>query len=273
MTQEQEAGAESAERAYTEQWQQLWDTTVATLTAAVQLNHPQHGPTDFADFLASALGAVAGNVGSTERITAGRPGSWESDLLAQLVNGTVGPDATLQELAQRRTSPVIVPLNVAQLVAESRMDAPAPQRAAMLPELDEALQPIYRAEADEAEANPAPGPDAGAATQQEYEATADQRAERYQTAEDDLRRRYTQAYEAYATRFTAPVLDAARAIPGLTAPVEVQADTDPEASWTDHGDTSNPNEWDDSLAWHLWETARQRIGPPTLDEPTAGDGQ
>lgn len=62
---------------------------MATLTA-VQLDHPQHGPVDFSDFLASALGAVAANVGSAERITAGRPGSWESDALGQLVAGTVG---------------------------------------------------------------------------------------------------------------------------------------------------------------------------------------
>ncbi len=48
--------------------------------------------------------------------TARRPGSWESDLLAQLVAGTVGYEITPGELAARRTESVVVPLNVAQLV-------------------------------------------------------------------------------------------------------------------------------------------------------------
>lgn len=274
MTQEQGGGPDSAERGYVEQWQRLWDTTVATLTAAVRLDHPQRGPADFADFLASALGAVAGNVGSTERITAGRPGSWESDLLAQLVNGTVGYDSSPQELAQRRTIPVVVRLNVAQFVSESRADASAVQRGVMLPDLDEALQPIYRTDADESKANPAPAADADASTWEAYEAAADERAERHQDAEDDLRRRYTEAFEAYAARFTAAVRDAAQDIQGLTVPVEVQADTDPDASWFNGGDTINPDEWDDDkLAWQLWEAARQRVGLPTLDERPAGDGK
>jgi len=51
-------------------------------------------------------------------------------------------------------------------------------------------------------------------------------------------------------------------------PVEVKAETDPEASWWDKGDTINPQEWDedDDLAWRLWAAARQRVGLPTLDE-------
>lgn len=275
MTQEQEAGADPADRAYLEEQRQLWDTTVATLTAALQLNHPQHGPIDFADFLASALAAAAANVGSTQRITAGRPGSWESDLLAQLVDGTVGYDPSPQELARWRTIPVVVRLNVAQLVGESRMDAPASQRAAMLPELGDTLQSIYQADADESNANPAPAADADAPTWETYEAAADERAERYQNAEDDLRRRYTEAFEAYAEQFTAAVRDAAQNIQGLTAPVDVQTDTDPDASWFDsNGDTVNSHGWDqDNLASHLWEAARQRVGLPTLGEPAGGDGQ
>ena len=270
MTQEQHAIDDPAERAYSAERQRLWDTTVDVLTAAVRLDHPQHGATDFADFLASALGAVAANVGSTGRITAGRPGSWEADLLAQLVNGTIGWDLNPQDLAQWRTVPVLVRLNVAQLVGESRMDAPAEQRSAMLPELDEALQAIYRAEADEHAANPAPSEDAGAEAREAYETAADERAERYGAAEDDLRRRYTQAYEAYGERFAAAVRSAATQIHGLTAPVEVQADTDPDASWFD-GDTINSNGWDDDrLAAHLWEAARQQVGLPTLGEPVNG---
>lgn len=43
------------------------------ITAAVRLNNPEHAAIDFSDFLASALVAVAVNVGSVERIIAGRP--------------------------------------------------------------------------------------------------------------------------------------------------------------------------------------------------------
>lgn len=118
MTDHQPDPGTDAAEAYATEYQRLWDATVATLTAAVQLDHPQHGPVDFSDFLASALGAVAANVGSAYRITAGRPGSWESDALGQLVGGTVGYDADPVELAPRRTLPVLVPLNVAQLFTE-----------------------------------------------------------------------------------------------------------------------------------------------------------
>jgi len=130
----QTPGPHETVEAYAEEYRRLWDTTVATLTAAVRLTRPQHGAMDFADFLAAALGAVAANVGSAERITAGRPESWESDLLAQLVAGTIGYETTPEELAARRTEPVVVPLNVAQLVNEARTDAAEEERAGMLAE-------------------------------------------------------------------------------------------------------------------------------------------
>lgn len=65
----QTPGPHDTAEAYVEEYRRLWDATVATLTAAVRLTHPQHGAMDFADFLAAALGAVAANVGSAERIT------------------------------------------------------------------------------------------------------------------------------------------------------------------------------------------------------------
>jgi len=187
MTEQQQSNAEQAATAdaYTEEYRRLWDATVATLTAAVRLNHPQHGSVDFSDFLASALGAVAANVGSGERITAGRPGSWESDLLAQLVSGTIGYDPTPEELAGRRTIPVVVRLNVAQLVSESHQDAPAEERAGMLPHLDDALQAIDDASAAENKARTVPAKDDDAATWNVYEVAEDARAHREQAAEND----------------------------------------------------------------------------------------
>ena len=69
MTEQQQSPGPDPTEAYATEYRRLWDATVATLTAAVQLDHPQHGPVDFSDFLASALGAVAANVGSANRIT------------------------------------------------------------------------------------------------------------------------------------------------------------------------------------------------------------
>lgn len=252
MTEQQHAGPDPATDAYREEYRRLWEATVATLTAAVRLNHPQHGAVDFSDFLASALGAVAGNVGSAERITAGRLGSWESDLLAQLVTGTVGDDDAT--LVTYRTEPVVVRLNVAQLVTEAREDAREEERAGMLAGLGDAIDAL---------------PDVWIGGREPTEA----KEAEWAAAEAALRRRYTEAFEAYAQRFAAAVVEAAHGIEGLSVPVEVKAESDPEASWWQDEDTTNPQEWDedDELACRLWAAARQRAGTPSLDDG-AGHG-
>lgn len=264
-------GTDPAE-AYATEYRRLWDATVATLTAAVQLDHPQHGPVDFSDFLASALGAVAANVGSAYRITAGRPGSWESDALGQLVAGTVGYDADPVVLAPRRTLPVIVPLNVAQLVTEAYQDAPTAQRETMLPHVDDAAQVLYSAGEEWSAQHPGPTEGAPAEEWDAYNAAVDAQAAQEEAAEELLRARYAATFQAYAEAFTAAVLDTARAI-GLTVAVEVKAETNPEATWWDPTDTINPadDERGDALAWHLWEAAHDRVPLPRalVDIPAA----
>ena len=47
---------------------------------------------DFGGWLAGVLAAAAAELGSTANLIAGRPGSWEADLVQQLVCGTVGWD-------------------------------------------------------------------------------------------------------------------------------------------------------------------------------------
>ena len=47
---------------------------------------------DFGGWLAQVLATAAAELGSTAALTAGRPGSWEADLVQQLVRGTVGWD-------------------------------------------------------------------------------------------------------------------------------------------------------------------------------------
>ena len=264
MTDQQpDPGGDPAE-AYATEYRRLWDATVATLTAAVQLDHPQHGPVDFSDFLASALGAVAANIGSADRITAGRPGSWESDALGQLIGGTVGYDVDPVALAPRRTLPVLVSLNVAQLVTEAYQDAPAEQREAMLPHVDDAAQVIYSAGEEWSTQHPAPPEGAPTADWEAYDAAAEAQAVQEQAAEETLRARYAATFQAYAEAFTAAVLDETRTINGLTVAVEVTAETNPEATWWDPTDTINPTDDDasDALAWHLWAAARDRVPLP-----------
>ncbi len=50
----------------------------------------QHG--DFAGRLAAILASVAAELGSSAALVAGRPGSWEADLVLRLVRGTAGYD-------------------------------------------------------------------------------------------------------------------------------------------------------------------------------------
>ena len=56
----------------------------AAILAAVRDQH------DFGGWLAGVLASVSADLGSTDAVIAGRPGSWESDLIRQLVKGTVG---------------------------------------------------------------------------------------------------------------------------------------------------------------------------------------
>jgi hypothetical protein len=48
------------------------------------------GEHDFADWLAGILAEVAGQLGSSDALIEGRPGSWEAALVETLVKGTVG---------------------------------------------------------------------------------------------------------------------------------------------------------------------------------------
>lgn len=47
---------------------------------------------DFAGWLASVLASVAGQLGSSDALLAGRPGSWEASHVRALLSGTVGDD-------------------------------------------------------------------------------------------------------------------------------------------------------------------------------------
>ncbi|WP_430786905.1 hypothetical protein [Actinoplanes sp. G11-F43] len=71
-------------------------------------------PVDFADLAAHVLTAVAANVGSVATLLAGRPGSWEADLLRRLLEGTAGEDA--DELVRWRTEPIRIWFDAADVL-------------------------------------------------------------------------------------------------------------------------------------------------------------
>jgi hypothetical protein len=54
------------------------------ILAAVRDQH------DFGGWLAGVLSSVAADLGTSDALTAGRPGSWEAAHVRGLVNGTVG---------------------------------------------------------------------------------------------------------------------------------------------------------------------------------------
>jgi hypothetical protein len=58
----------------------------AAILAAVREQH------DFGGWLAGVLAGAAAELGSSDALIAGQPGSWEADLVRQLVKGTVGWD-------------------------------------------------------------------------------------------------------------------------------------------------------------------------------------
>jgi hypothetical protein len=62
------------------------DQALKALTEAARTEH------DFAGWLAGVLARAAAALGSSGALVAGRPGSWEADLLIRLVRGTAGWD-------------------------------------------------------------------------------------------------------------------------------------------------------------------------------------
>src|SRR5690348_491397 len=90
----------------------LYAESVRILTAAAERRQPNGEQADFANFLAHVLGATAANVGGPEHLLAGRPGSWEAELVYSLVEGTIGDDPA--DWLHYRTEPLIIPLNVAE---------------------------------------------------------------------------------------------------------------------------------------------------------------
>ncbi len=205
-----------------------FQTAVDALTEAALTTRKGH-PLDVAGFVAVVLAAVTANVGSLDRLLAGRPGSWEASLVGQLVEGTVGHDPV--QLWRHRTAPVVVTVHVAELV-EERFGLPG------VPEARDRFDAALAAD-----------PDADA-----------------EAAIDALDSDWHDAYRAYGHAFTQAVRAKAATLDTLTAPVTVQVIDHPDAKWwgPDPGPL-NPREHDDPLVLALWQHAITTISLP-VDE-------
>ena len=73
-------------------------------------------PIDWAEFVTHALAGAAANIGGTEQILAGRPGSWEAERVRQTLQSTVGADD--EHLLQHRTEPVVIDLWVESILRD-----------------------------------------------------------------------------------------------------------------------------------------------------------
>jgi hypothetical protein len=210
----------------------LYAESVVALTRAAQERNVDGSPCDFCDFLALVLAATAANVGGPDRLIAGRPGSWQAAYVDSLVRGTMGdlPD----EWTWCRTQPILVRLNVAQLI-EDGLHHPG------LMGLDEALENLGK----------------------RYE-SADR--EQDLDAWDSDIDRYTSEYRLYAQRFTLAAHSVANIISGLSIEVHVEADADPNSTWWSTTATNNPSQSDsDQLALEIWHAARDLTPLPNVD--------
>ena len=212
----------------------LYTDTITILTRAATTN--LDGSLDFADFLARVLAATAANVGGPDRLVAGRPGSWESCCLDSLIRGTMGdrPD----DWTWFRTQPVVVPLNVAEIV-EDELHHPG------LMGLGEALENFDK----------------------HFDAiNSDADVDAWDHGIETITARYVNEYRLYAERFSHAARSLADQIPGLSADVHVEADADPNSHWWASTATTNPGEHDgEPLTREIWWAVHAITPLPNVD--------
>jgi hypothetical protein len=214
----------------------LYTETVAALTRAALQRNTDGTVCDFSDFLARALAATAANVGGPDRLIAGRPGSWESSCVDGLVRGMAGNEH--EDWARFRTQPIVVHLNVAELIEDE-------QHHPGLMGLDEALENIGS----------------------RYESAAsEQDLDAWDREIDMVTDRYTIEYQLYAERFGLAAQAVADQVSGLSADVFVEADTDPNSTWWSTTANNNPSQrGNDQLALGIWRAAHDITPLPNVD--------
>src|SRR4051794_1886149 len=105
-------------------WDELLAAAVRVLTAAARLRRPSGGgtdqettvPADFAEFVSLAVAGATANVGGIDAVLAGRPGSWETGYLRDMLVSTVGWDE--EYLWEHRTEPLVIRIDVESILSE-----------------------------------------------------------------------------------------------------------------------------------------------------------
>lgn len=84
----------------------LTEAARGTRTIGAGTPNEHQEPADFGEIACYVLTAVAANIGSTEGLLAGRPGSWEADYVRQIINSTAGTEDAA--LLAYRTEPFVL---------------------------------------------------------------------------------------------------------------------------------------------------------------------
>ncbi len=202
---------------------------IRALTALAHHTYTNGAQLDFADVMASILASTAANVGGIDYLLAGRCGSWEAGLVESLITGTV-PE---EDLLRYRTEPVVVPLNVAELVEVQCQQGGFP----------EALDRLNEKHQD------------------------DEDSPELDRMEAELYRRFVAVFRDYAASFQRSMTTAGAA---LSVPVEIRlnADDDPTSKWWRDGAPRNPSEYGDPVVWRLWSQAFDALGAPDVESLT-----
>lgn len=90
------------------------DALTAAARATVLTGGGEERRRDFGEIALQVLAGVAANLGGVENLLAGRPGSWEADIIRDAVNA-IAPDDLLPHY---RTEPLRITLSVDQILAD-----------------------------------------------------------------------------------------------------------------------------------------------------------
>lgn len=173
------------------------------------------GPADWGEFVTHALAGAAANIGGTEAILAGRPGSWEADGVRHLLTSTVGHDE--QHLLEHRTEALVVDVHVDELLTDLGAWEPYDQASRELARRYDAIANatvtgvLGDALAEEALRQLEP-----ATQEQERQAT------RVAELEARLEQQRLQDWASYGRAMQTAIEAEAARLPGLTVPVIVR---------------------------------------------------
>ena len=256
----------------TESLDEIGTQVVELLTRAARHRDGTGRQLDFAGFLVPLLGAVTANRGSVWELLSGRPGSWESAGLENLLMNAGCGD--WQWLAGYRSAPITIDVPIAVILSDAGRIEPNPddpsgrgtwrRLLADGEDFDEQYTALEdaRDEAQRALEARHPGEDYAG-----WEAEADQIDQHFDARTEDLRRRWIARYTRYLDAFREAVTTHAATL-GLRVPVEVRGETgNPELMWTAamaiEGATTGHMFVTDGFAGHLYEHAVNTV-PMTL---------